>query len=218
MPVALWNDPDGARYSGAYFERFPGVWTHGDWITETPEGEFIVHGRSDATLNRGGVRLGSSDIYAALEHVPEVLDALVVGAEEPDGGYYMPLFVVLAHDAELIHELAAHIKATIRQHTSPRHVPDEIITAPAVPLTHTVKKAEIPVKKLFAGYDPVTVTVTVTVTAIAKGALTNPDTIDFYIEQARHRLNTRAAGPPNQGRDQPPPSTTAPGDTRPHRD
>lgn len=206
MPVALWNDPDGARYSGAYFERFPGVWTHGDWITETPDGEFIVHGRSDATLNRGGVRLGSSDIYAALEHVPEVLDALVVGAEEPDGGYYMPLFVVLAHDAELTDELAAHIKVTIRQRSSPRHVPDEIIAAPAVPLTHTLKKAEIPVKKLFAGYDPAT--------AIAKGALTNPDTIDFYIEQARRRLNTRAAGPPNQQPDGPPP-TTAPGDTRP---
>ena len=127
-----------------------------------------------------------SDIYAALEHVPEVLDALVVGAEEPDGGYYMPLFVVLADDVELTDELAAHLKATIRQHTSPRHVPDEIIAAPAVPLTHALKKAEIPVKKLFAGYDPAT--------AIAKGALTNPDSIDFYIERARRRLNTRGPG------------------------
>jgi acetoacetyl-CoA synthetase len=206
MPVALWNDPDGARYSAAYFERFPGVWTHGDWITETPEGEFIVHGRSDATLNRGGVRLGSSDIYAALESVPEVLDALVVGAEEPDGGYYMPLFVVLAHGAELTDELATRIKATIRQHSSPRHVPDEIIAAPAVPLTHTLKKAEVPVKKLFAGHDPAT--------AIAKGALTNPDTIDFYIEQARRRRSMRASAAPGH-RDRSSSSTTAPGDTRP---
>jgi acetoacetyl-CoA synthetase len=206
MPVALWNDPEGARYSAAYFERFPGVWTHGDWITETSEGEFIVHGRSDATLNRGGVRLGSSDIYAALESVPEVLDALVVGAEEPDGGYYMPLFVVLANGAELTDELATRIKATIRQHSSPRHVPDEIIAAPAVPLTHTLKKAEVPVKKLFAGHDPAT--------AIAKGSLTNPDTIDFYVEQARRRRSTRAATAPDQ-RDRSSTSTTAPGDTRP---
>jgi acetoacetyl-CoA synthetase len=207
MPVALWNDPDGARYSAAYFERFPGVWTHGDWITETPEGEFIVHGRSDATLNRGGVRLGSSDIYAALEPVAEVLDALVVGAEEPDGGYYMPLFVVLAHDAELTDELVTRINATIREQTSPRHVPDEIIAAPAVPMTHTLKKAEVPVKKLFAGHDPSS--------AIAKGSLTNPDTIDFYVEQARRRRSTRAAAASDQRQDRSSPSTTAPGDTRP---
>jgi acetoacetyl-CoA synthetase len=206
MPVALWNDPDGARYSAAYFERFPGVWTHGDWITETPEGEFIVHGRSDATLNRGGVRLGSSDIYAALEPVAEVLDALVVGAEEPDGGYYMPLFVVLAHDAELTDELATRINAIIREQTSPRHVPDEIIAAPAVPMTHTLKKAEVPVKKLFAGHDPSS--------AIAKGSLTNPDSIDFYVEQARRRRSTRAAAASDQ-QDRSLPSTTAPGDTRP---
>jgi acetoacetyl-CoA synthetase len=206
MPVALWNDPDGARYSAAYFERFPGVWTHGDWITETPEGEFIVHGRSDATLNRGGVRLGSSDIYAALEPVAEVLDALVVGAEEPDGGYYMPLFVVLAHDAELTDELATRINAIIREQTSPRHVPDEIIAAPAVPMTHTLKKAEVPVKKLFAGHDPSS--------AIAKGSLTNPDSIDFYVEQAGRRRSTRAAGASDQ-QDRSSPSTTAPGDTRP---
>jgi acetoacetyl-CoA synthetase len=206
MPVALWNDPDGARYSAAYFERFPGVWTHGDWITETPEGEFIVHGRSDATLNRGGVRLGSSDIYAALEPVAEVLDALVVGAEEPDGGYYMPLFVVLAHDAELTDELATRINATIREQTSPRHVPDEIIAAPAVPMTHTLKKAEVPVKKLFAGHDPSS--------AIAKGSLTNPDSIDFYVEQARRRRSTRAVAASDQ-QDRSSPSTTAPGDTRP---
>jgi acetoacetyl-CoA synthetase len=205
MPVALWNDPDGARYSAAYFERFPGVWTHGDWITETPEGEFIVHGRSDATLNRGGVRLGSSDIYAALEPVAEVLDALVVGAEEPDGGYYMPLFVVLAHDAELTDELATRINAIIREQTSPRHVPDEIIAAPAVPMTHTLKKAEVPVKKLFAGHDPSS--------AIAKGSLTNPDSIDFYVEQARRRRSTRAAAASDQ-QDRSSPSTTAPGDTR----
>jgi acetoacetyl-CoA synthetase len=102
----------------------------------------------------------------------------------------MPLFVVLAHDAELTDELATRIKATIREHTSPRHVPDEIIAAPAVPMTHTLKKAEVPVKKLFAGHDPAT--------AIAKGSLTNPDTIDFYVEQARRRRSTRAATAPNQ--------------------
>jgi acetoacetyl-CoA synthetase len=185
MPVALWNDPDGVRYSAAYFERFSGVWTHGDWITETPEGEFLVHGRSDATLNRGGVRLGSADIYAALQHVPEVLDAIVVGAEQPDGGYYMPLFVVLADNTELSDELSERIKTTIRRHSSPRHVPDEVVTAPGIPMTHTLKKAEVPVKKLFAGHDPAT--------AIAKGALVNPEVIDWYIERARQYLAARPA-------------------------
>ncbi|QXJ26430.1 acetoacetate--CoA ligase [Actinomadura graeca] len=175
MPVSFWGDEDGAKYRGSYFEKFPGAWTQGDWITETPEGEFIVHGRSDATLNRLGVRLGSGDIYAALRHVPEVRDALVLGLEQPDGGYWMPLFVVL--DDELTDELKTKINTTIREHTSHRHVPDDIIAAPAVPVTHALKKIEVPIKKLFTGHDPAT--------AVNRGSLANPEVVDWYVDQAQ---------------------------------
>ena len=130
MPVSFWNDADGSRYRSAYFEMFPGVWRHGDWITITGHGSIIVHGRSDSTLNRHGIRMGSADIYQAVERLPEIAEALVIGAEQSDGGYWMPLFVVLADDAELTDELRERIKRTIRDEVSPRHVPDEIIVAP----------------------------------------------------------------------------------------
>ncbi|MER5530777.1 acetoacetate--CoA ligase [Streptomyces sp. NPDC002677] len=183
MPLFFWGDEDGARYRGSYFEKFPGAWTHGDWITETSEGEFIVHGRSDATLNRQGVRLGSGDIYAALRHVPEVRDALVIGVERPRGGYWMPLFVVLDDSTPLSDELTARINATIRERTSHRHVPDDIIAAPAVPVTHAQKKTEVPVKKLFVGHDPDS--------AVDRGSLANPEAIDWYVEQARRFCQER---------------------------
>ena len=112
MPVAFWNDADGSRYRSAYFEMFPGVWRHGDWITITGHGSIVVHGRSDSTLNRHGIRMGSADIYQAVERLPEIAEALVIGAEQPDGGYWMPLFVVLADDAELTDALRDRIKAT----------------------------------------------------------------------------------------------------------
>jgi acetoacetyl-CoA synthetase len=188
MPVFFWGDEDGTEYRGAYFGKFPGAWTQGDWITETPEGEFIVHGRSDATLNRLGVRLGSGDIYAALQHVPEIRDALVIGVERPGGGYWMPLFVVLDDSTGLTDELRARIKTTVRERTSHRHVPDDIIAAPAVPVTHALKKIEVPVKKLFVGHDPDT--------AVNRGSLANPEVIDWYVEQARR---FRTDGPPAPG-------------------
>lgn len=176
MPVQFWGDADGARYFDAYFAAFPGVWTHGDWITELPDGGFIVHGRSDATLNRQGVRLGSADVYSALRHVPEVLDGLVIGVEQPNGGYYMPLFVVLRDGVGLDDELRDRIAVTIRQHASARHVPDEIIVAPGMPVTHAGKKIEVQIKKLFMGVDPER--------ALSRGALANPDTVDWYVERA----------------------------------
>jgi acetoacetyl-CoA synthetase len=182
MPVSFWDDADGSKYHDSYFEKFAGVWTHGDWITETKQGAFVVHGRSDATLNRAGVRLGSADIYGSLRHVPEVLESLVIGVERPDGDYYMPLFVVLEDDSELTDELKERITATIREHTSARHVPDAIIRAPAVPLTHALKKIEVPVKKLFAGHNAAT--------AVNRGSLTNPDTVDWYVEQAEAFLTS----------------------------
>lgn len=181
MPVYFWGDEDGQKYHDAYFEKFPGVWTHGDWITELPSGGFIVHGRSDATLNRQGVRLGSADIYSAMQHIPEVTDSLVIGVEEADGGYYMPLFVVLREGSTdenglVSEELADRIKSTIRSRTSARHVPDEIIAVPGVPTTHAGKRTEVPVKKLFAGHDPDR--------AINRGSLQNPETIDWFIARA----------------------------------
>jgi acetoacetyl-CoA synthetase len=179
MPVFFWGDDDGAKYRGSYFEKFPGVWTHGDWITETAQGAFVVHGRSDATLNRAGVRLGSADIYAALQHVPEVRESMVIGVERANGGYYMPLFVVLDGGAQLSDQLRERITATIRERASARHVPDAIIQAPAVPITHALKKIEVPVKKLFAGHDPA---------AVNRGSLANPESVDWYVDEAQRFL------------------------------
>jgi acetoacetyl-CoA synthetase len=151
MPLAFWNDPDGARYREAYFSTFPGVWRHGDWMRRTPRGSLVVSGRSDATLNRGGVRLGSADIYAAVEGLPGIRETLVIGAESPDGGYWMPLFVVLEPGAELTDAVRAAITGAIRSGASPRHVPDAIIQVPALPHTRTGKKLEVPVKRLIQG-------------------------------------------------------------------
>ncbi|MDT0316818.1 acetoacetate--CoA ligase [Streptomyces millisiae] len=151
MPVRFWNDPDDARYRDAYFTTFPGVWRHGDWITLTSRGTVVIHGRSDSTLNRQGVRMGSADIYEAVERLPEIRESLVVGIELPDGGYWMPLFVRLAEGAALDDALRASIRRTIREHLSPRHVPDEVIEVPGVPHTLTGKRLEVPVKRLLQG-------------------------------------------------------------------
>lgn len=184
MPLRFLNDDDGSRYRDAYFTQFPGVWTHGDWVTETPHGGFVIHGRSDATLNRSGVRFGSGDIYSALEDVAEVVDALVVGVEHGNGNYDMPLFVVLAHGHELDEALRERIRTSIRRNASPRHVPDEIIEAPGVPMTHTGKKAEVPVKKLLRGISPAA--------AVSRGSLADPDVVDWYVAYARQRVSGRA--------------------------
>jgi acetoacetyl-CoA synthetase len=155
MPVFFWNDPDGTRYRDAYFDKYPGVWCHGDWLTITDRGSVVVHGRSDATLNRGGVRMGSAEIYNAVERMPEVQDCLVVGVEQEDGGYWMPLFVALADGGtELEDGLKDRIVAAIRTHASPRHVPDDIIVVPGIPRTMTGKRLEIPIKRILLGADP----------------------------------------------------------------
>ena len=155
MPVFFWNDPDGTRYHEAYFDKYPGVWCHGDWLTITDRGSVVVHGRSDATLNRGGVRMGSAEIYNAVERMPEVQDCLVVGVEQEDGGYWMPLFVALADgQAELDDGLKDRIVAAIRTHASPRHVPDAVIAVPGIPRTMTGKRLEIPIKRILLGAEP----------------------------------------------------------------
>ncbi len=157
MPVAFWDDADGSRLSAAYFEDLPGLWRHGDWVTVTSRGSVVVHGRSDATLNRQGVRMGTGDLYAVLDRVPEVADSLVVGLELPDGrrgGYWMPLFVVLADGAELDDALRDRLRDLLRRELSPRHVPDEVVAVGAVPRTPTGKRKEVPVKRVLAGADP----------------------------------------------------------------
>ncbi|MZG14945.1 acetoacetate--CoA ligase [Streptomyces sp. SID5914] len=183
MPLYFWNDPDGSRYREAYFSVYPGVWRHGDWITLTSHGSVIVHGRSDSTLNRNGVRLGSADIHDVVERLPEITEALVIGAEEPDGGYWMPLFVVLADGAVLDDTLRDRIRHAIRTGASPRHVPDEILAVPAVPHTRTGKKLEVPVKRLLQGAPADQV--------VNPGAVDNPEIIDYYAQLGADRRARR---------------------------
>jgi acetoacetyl-CoA synthetase len=179
MPVRFWNDPDGSRYRDSYFGMFPGVWRHGDWITITDRGSVVIHGRSDSTLNRQGVRMGSADIYEAVERLPEIRESLVIGLEEQDGGYWMPLFVHLAEGAVMDETLRARIKQTIREGLSPRHVPDEIIEVPGIPHTLTGKRIEVPVKRLLQG--------TALEKAVNPGSVDNLELLRFYEELARGR-------------------------------
>lgn len=176
MPVAFWADPDGSKYRAAYFEADPTVWTHGDWISRTPRGGIVVHGRSDATLNRHGVRLGSAEVYAVLQTIPEIKNGVVLGIEIPGGRYWMPLFVELAEGAELDEELVARIGSAIRSRATPRHVPDTIEAVPAIPTTHAGKRIEVPLKKLFLGQSPDR--------AVNRGSLANPEALDWFVERA----------------------------------
>ncbi|GAB2534361.1 acetoacetate--CoA ligase [Nocardia heshunensis] len=176
MPVAFWNDPDGSRYRDAYFDIYPGVWRHGDWITRTAHGGITIHGRSDSTLNRNGIRMGSADIYQTVEALPEIAESLVLGIEQPDAGYWMPLFVVLAPGLALTDELKQKITTAIRVELSPRHVPDEIIAAPGIPHTRTGKKLEVPLKRLLQGADPARV--------IDPTAVDDPALLAWYLEHS----------------------------------
>ena len=176
MPVAFWNDPDGARYRESYFEMYPGVWRHGDWIRITERGSAVIEGRSDSTLNRQGIRFGTSELYGVVESLPEVVDSLVIGLELPAGGYRMPLFVVLADGVELDSALKARINGAIRAALSQRHVPDEIVSVPAVPRTLTGKKMEVPVKRLLQGRPLADVA--------AAGATADPSALNWFAEFA----------------------------------
>lgn len=179
MPLHLWNDPDGIRYHDSYYDRWPGVWRHGDWVTLTDHGSVVIHGRSDATLNRKGVRLGSSDIYEIVESVPGVKEALVIGLDLPDAGYWMPLFVVLEQGRELDADLVATITARLRHDASPRHVPDDVIAVPAIPHTRTGKKLEVPVKRILGGARREDV--------LSLGAVDDPSALDPFVELGRAR-------------------------------
>jgi acetoacetyl-CoA synthetase len=177
MPVAFWNDPDGSRYRSAYFEDFPGVWRHGDWITFTERGSCVISGRSDATLNRGGVRIGTAEFYAVVESISEVADALVVHLDDPDDR--LLLFVALRDGAELTDELRASILAELRTSLSPRHVPDEIRAVPSIPRTLSGKKLEVPVKRILTG-TPADV-------AASRGSLSDPTSLDAFVALAHDR-------------------------------
>lgn len=176
MPVAFWNDPDGTRYREAYFSVWPGVWRHGDWVTFTERGSCVISGRSDATLNRGGVRIGTAEFYTVVEGLPEVADSLVVHLEDDDR---LLLFVALREGIALTDALRARISTEIRSSLSPRHVPDEILAVPGVPRTLSGKKLEVPVKRILTGTPPDQ--------AASRGSLANPGSLDTYAELARRR-------------------------------
>jgi acetoacetyl-CoA synthetase len=154
MPVGFWNDPGGVRYRESYFSTYPGIWQHGDWIELLPDGGCVIYGRSDATLNRGGVRMGTSEFYRVVEAFPEVADSLVVDTGRLGAEGRLILYVVPAEGNELGEDLAARLRAALRAELSPRHVPDEIHQVPAIPRTLNGKKLEVPVRKIMLGTDP----------------------------------------------------------------
>ena len=173
MPVAFWNDPEGSRYRDAYFAEFPGTWRHGDWITFTERGSCVITGRSDATLNRGGVRVGTSELYAVVEGLPEIADSVVIHLDESD---QLILFVALRPEAVLDQALEARIRAALRTSLSPRHVPDRIVAVPGVPRTLSNKKLEVPIKRILTGTPPEV--------AASRGSLANPESLDAFVELA----------------------------------
>jgi acetoacetyl-CoA synthetase len=177
MPIYFWNDPGGRRYRESYFEVFPGVWRHGDFIKINQRGGCYIYGRSDSTLNRFGVRIGTAEVYQALERVPELADSLVVCCELPGGAFFMPLFVVPKAGITLDEALRDRINARLREEASPRHVPDRIYAIEAVPYTLTGKKMEVPVRKLLMGWS--------LERAASRDAMVNPSAIDYFVRFAK---------------------------------
>ena len=187
MPVFFWGDDDGSRYHEAYFDMYPGVWRHGDWIRITPRGTSVIYGRSDSTINRGGVRMGTSEIYRVVLGLDDVVDALVVDVPDEDGGdAWMPLFVVLREGVELDEALTKAIKAEIRTHCSPRHVPNDVIPVAEVPRTLSGKILEVPVKKILMGMAPER--------AASRDSLANPAALDWFVEFGKTALVATAPG------------------------
>jgi acetoacetyl-CoA synthetase len=176
MPVFFWGDADGSRYRSSYFDRFPGTWRHGDWIEITSRGTAIIYGRSDSTINRGGVRMGTSEIYRAVASMDEIVDALVVDIPRPGTEGWMPLFIVLAEGDELDDALIKEISRRIRERCSPRHVPDQVYAIDEVPRTLSGKVLEVPVKRILTGTPPEQ--------AASKDSLANPAALDYFVELA----------------------------------
>jgi acetoacetyl-CoA synthetase len=186
MPVGMWGDSDGSRLRDAYFATYPGVWRHGDWLTITDRGSCIVTGRSDATLNRGGVRIGTAEFYGIVEALPEVADSLVVHLEDAGGGPgELILFVVPRGGVELDEATRRRIGTALREALSPRHVPDAILDVPAVPRTLSGKKLEVPVKRILLGASPDV--------AASKDALADPRALAPFEALARQRQQAGVA-------------------------
>lgn len=173
MPIYFWNDPGNDRYHSSYFNQYPGIWRHGDWIEIKMNGSVIIFGRSDATLNRDGVRIGTSEIYTVIDGISEVSDSLIVCIEQAGGKFFMPLFVVMKSGYTLNEELKQRIRMLLRSKYSPRHVPDEIYSVPDIPYTISGKKMETPVKKILMGVDPEA--------AASRDTMRNPDALSLFV-------------------------------------
>ncbi len=168
MPLGFWNDADDSRYRAAYFERFPGIWAHGDYAEQTEHGGLIIHGRSDAVLNPGGVRIGTAEIYRQVERIDEVLESVAIG-QQWQGDVRVVLFVLLRDGVELDEQLQQRIRSEIRQHASPRHVPARILAVKDIPRTRSGKIVELAVRNVVHG-QPVSNT----------EALANPEALDSF--------------------------------------
>lgn len=177
MPIFFWDDTDGTRLYESYFDLYDGIWSHGDYIKVTDRGTCVIYGRSDATINRGGIRIGTSEIYRAVDKIPEIEDSLIVDIPSPSGDSHTPLFIVLKEGYELTDELKTSIKKQIRDYCSPRHVPTGIYAAPDLPKTLNGKKLEVPVKKILMG-QPVE-------SVVNKGSLGNQQALDYFLEFAK---------------------------------
>jgi acetoacetyl-CoA synthetase len=189
MPIYLWGDEDGSRYRASYFEMFPGVWRHGDWIEISRRGTAVIYGRSDSTINRGGIRMGTSEIYRAVLDIDEITDALVVDVPRPGTEGWMPLFVVLREGAELDDELKREIARRVRESCSPRHIPDEVFAITDVPRTLSGKLLEVPVKRILMG--------TPAEQAASRDSLANPAALDYFTDMAaRFQAKTSMRGRP----------------------
>ena len=182
MPVGFWNDPDGEKYQASYFAAYPGVWRHGDWITMLPDGGCVIYGRSDATLNRGGVRMGTSEFYRVVERLPEVTDSLVVDTGQLGRPGRLVLYVVLAEGRELDDDLIGELRRALRSELSPRHVPDEIHQVPGIPRTLSGKKLEVPVRKILLG--------TPVAEAADPDALANPEVLGLFAPRDGSRVES----------------------------
>jgi acetoacetyl-CoA synthetase len=182
MPVGFWNDPDGEKYRASYFAAYPGVWRHGDWIIMLPDGGCVIYGRSDATLNRGGVRMGTSEFYRVVERLPEVTDSLVVDTGQLGSPGRLVLYVVLAGGRALDDDLIGQLRGALRSELSPRHVPDEIHQVPGIPRTLSGKKLEVPVRKILLG--------TPVAEAADPDALANPEVLGLFAPRDGSRVES----------------------------
>jgi acetoacetyl-CoA synthetase len=174
MPIYFWNDIGEARYRESYFESYPGVWRHGDFIKINDRGGCFVYGRSDATLNRFGIRIGTAEIYRIVESIADVRDSLIVCFEEEPGRFFMPLFVHLRDGSTLSEDLVSLIQRRLRTNGSPRHVPDAIYRVPAIPYTLTGKKLEVPVRKILLGASAAD--------AASRDSMANPGSLDWFVQ------------------------------------